>query len=135
MAGMKPQKPDVTGKVPERILVVDDYVELANGLANWLRRMGSEVEVAFDGFRCIAAAETFRPNLILLDIGLPDITGYEVAEQIRRQSWGKTMTLVAITTHKVGEERGRIRKSGFDAYLVKPLVYRQVQSLLAKYSD
>jgi two-component system, chemotaxis family, CheB/CheR fusion protein len=135
MAGMTPPKPDPAVKIPERILIVDDYVELANGLANWLRRLGSKVEVAFDGSRGIAAAETFRPNLILLDIGLPDITGYEVAERIRGQSWGKQMTLVAITAHKLGQERSRIQTSGFDAYLVKPLVYRQVQSLLTKYSE
>ncbi len=131
---MKPQNTEPTGKLPGRILVIDDYVELANGLANWLRRLGSKVEVAFDGSRGIATAATFRPNLILLDIGLPDITGYEVAEQIRSRSWGREMILVAITAHKVAEERSRIRASGFDAYLVKPLVYKQVQSLLAKYA-
>ncbi len=134
MAGIKPHKAESGAKLPERILVIDDYIELANGLANWLRRLGSNVEVAFDGSRGIAAAETFRPNLMLIDIGLPDITGYEVAERIRSKAWGKKMTLVAITAHKLGEERSRIRTSGFDAYLVKPLVYKQVQSLLTKYA-
>lgn len=71
--------------VVRRILIVDDYQISANGLAKWLRSLGNEVQVAFDGLHAIASAEKFRPDIILLDIGLPDINGYEVAENIRKK--------------------------------------------------
>jgi CheY-like chemotaxis protein len=117
--------------VVRRILIVDDYQISANGLAKWLRSLGNEVEVAFDGLYAIATAEKFRPDIILLDIGLPDINGYEVAENIRKKFWGRETILIAMTGHGQKEDRRRIQTSGFYAHLVKPLVYKQVLSLLA----
>ena len=133
MAGIKDEALNLTVIAPRRILIVDDCVDFAEGLAKWLRRLGNDVEVAFDGLEGIAAAETFRPDIILLDISMPRLNGYEVAERIRQQSWGKRMMLVALTGYKGRKERERIRK-GFDAHLVKPLIYKQVTALLASYS-
>jgi CheY-like chemotaxis protein len=133
MVGIKVEKPDLTVIVPRRILIVDDYVNFAEGLAKWLRCLGNDVEVAFDGLEGIEAAEKFRPDIILLDISMPKLNGYELAERIRQEPWGKHMMLVALTGYKGQEERERIRK-GFDAHLVKPLIYKQVAALLASYS-
>lgn len=116
-----------------RILVVDDYVDAANGLAKWLRHLGNDIAVTLDGLEGIQAAETFRPDIILLDISMPKLNGYEVAERIRQQPWGKRMMLVAVTGYKEDQERDRIRNL-FDAHLVKPLIYKQVTGLLATYS-
>jgi len=116
-----------------RILVVDDYVESAQGFAKWLRCFGSHVEVAFDGLEGLEAAERFRPDIVLLDIDMPKLNGYEVAKEIRQQPWGERMMLVAVTGYKEQRERERIRRL-FDAYLVKPLVYNQVAALLDSYS-
>jgi two-component system CheB/CheR fusion protein len=95
--------------------------------------MGNEVEVAFYGLHAIALAEKFHPEIILLDIGLPDIAGYEVAKRLHEMPWSRPMTLIAMTGHREKEDRRRIRTSGFHAHLVKPLVYKQVISLLASY--
>ena len=131
MVSIPAEKFDPKDVVPRRILIVDDHQISANGLAKWLRSLGNEVEVAFDGLHAIATAEKFRPDIILLDIGLPDINGYEVAENIRKKLWGQETILIAMTGHGQEEDRRRIRTSGFYAHLVKPLVYKQVLSLLA----
>lgn len=134
MAEAKRHKPDLTAVVPRRILVVDDFPTLTEGLAKWLRGHGHEVEVAFDGIEAIEAAERFRPHIILLDIGMPKLDGYETAQRIRQHAWGKKIVLVALTGYRGEEERKRIRDVGFDSHLVKPLVYKQVTALLASYS-
>jgi CheY-like chemotaxis protein len=133
MVGIENETPDLKMVIPRRILIVDDYTDLAEGLAKWLRSLGNDAKAAFDGIKGIKAAETFRPHIILLDIDMPKLNGYEVAERIRQQPWGKRMMLVALTGHRTQEDRERIRK-GFNAYLVKPLIYKQVAALLASYS-
>lgn len=104
-----------------RILIVDDYPNAAESLARWLRRLGNEVQTALDGFEAVAAAEAFRPQVVLLDLGMPKLNGYETAQRIRDQSWGKQMTLVALTGLGQEEDRERTREAGFDAHLVKPV--------------
>jgi CheY-like chemotaxis protein len=134
MIGLRPHKRDLTVVVPRRILVVDDFPTLTEGLAKWLRGQGHDVEVAFDGLQGIEVAGKFRPDIILLDINMPGIDGYEAAQRIRRQPWGKGMVLIALTGYGRQEDRTRIREVGFNAHLVKPLVYKQVAALLASYS-
>jgi CheY-like chemotaxis protein len=133
MVSPKVAQRDLTVVNPLRILVVDDFPTLTEGLSKWLRGLGHEVEVAFDGMQAIEAAETFRPDIVLLDINMPGLDGYETAQRIRRQSWGREMVLVALTGYGTQEDRSRI-KEVFDAHLVKPLVYKQVAALLASYS-
>jgi CheY-like chemotaxis protein len=113
---------------------VDDFPTLTEGLAKWLRSFGHEVAVAFDGLEGIEVAEKFRPHIILLDIGMPKLDGYETAERIRQKSWGKEIVLIALTGYRAEEDRKRIREVGFNAHLVKPLIYKQVAALLASYS-
>jgi CheY-like chemotaxis protein len=112
--------------------VVDDYPNAAESLAKWLRRFGNEVEVAFDGLEAIEAAQQFRPDVMLLDIGMPKLNGYETARRIRQQPWGKHMVLVALTGWGQEEDRKRTREAGFDLHLVKPVDHSQLAAFLAK---
>ena len=116
-----------------RILVVDDYPNAAEGLARWLRRMGNDVRTALDGAEGIQVAEEYRPDIVLLDLGMPKLGGYEAAEKIREQPWGKRMMLVALTGWAQEEEDKTVRKAGFDAHLVKPVDRKELAALLAKY--
>jgi CheY-like chemotaxis protein len=124
--------PDLKSGARRRILVVDDYPNAAESLARWLRRLNHEVEVAFDGLEGIEAAEKFRPEIILLDIGMPHLNGYEAAERIRQQPWSKRMVLIALTGWGQEADRERSREAGFDLHLVKPVDYAQLAAFLAE---
>jgi CheY-like chemotaxis protein len=132
---MKSHRPELTALIPRRILVVDDFASLTEGLANWLRGLGHEVALAFDGREGIEVAERFRPHIILLDIGMPHLDGYQMVQRIRQKSWGKEVVLIALTGYRAEEDRKRIREVGFNAHLVRPLVYKQVAALLANFSS
>jgi PAS domain S-box-containing protein len=114
-----------------RILVVDDNVDSARSLAMILRLMGSEVRAAHNGEEGLAAAEEFRPDLILMDIGMPRLNGYDAARRIRQQPWGRAMTLVALTGWGQEEDRRRSQEAGFDGHLVKPIEPAALERLLA----
>ena len=116
-----------------RILVVDDYPNAAEGLARWLRRMGNDVRTALDGIEGLQVAEQFRPEIVLLDIAMPKLGGYEAAERIRSQPWGERMMLVALTGWAEEKEEDSVRKGGFDAHLIKPIDRKQLAALIAKY--
>jgi PAS domain S-box-containing protein len=121
---------EYTSVMPRRILIVDDYPNAAESLARWLRRMGNEVEIALDGLQAVEAAERLRPEIVLLDIGLPKLNGYEVAKKIRSQSWGREMVLVALTGWGQEEDRHRTSVAGFDVHLVKPVDHVQLATVL-----
>jgi PAS domain S-box-containing protein len=104
-----------------RILVVDDNRDSATSLAMLLGAMGHEVRTAHDGIQGFAAADAFRAEVVLLDIGLPGMNGYDVAGKIRRQSWGERMVLIAVTGWGNERDRSRSREAGFDLHLVKPV--------------
>ncbi len=104
-----------------RVLVVDDNEDSAASLAMLLEMVGHEVRTAHDGEEALAAAEDFRPDVAFLDIGLPRMNGHEVAERIRRQPWGKDMTLIALTGWGQDSDRLRSKEAGFDRHLVKPV--------------
>lgn len=104
-----------------RILVVDDNRDSANTLATLLRITGNETRAAHDGVEAVEAASTFLPDVIVLDIGLPRLNGYEVAQTIRQHPWGKQMVLIALTGWGQQEDRQKSKAAGFDAHLVKPL--------------
>jgi PAS domain S-box-containing protein len=122
-------------KKRRRILVVDDYPTAAESLARRLKRFGNEVETALDGFEGIKQAEKFRPDIVLLDIGMPKLNGYKAAQSIREQPWGKDMVLIAITGWGQEEDRQRTREAGFDAHLVKPLDYTKLGELFEKFAS
>ena len=104
-----------------RILIVDDNEDGAESLAMLLQLDGHETHTAHDGVEAVDAAERLRPDVVLLDIGLPRLNGYEVCRRIREQPWGKDMVLVALTGWGQEEDRQRSREAGFDAHMVKPV--------------
>ena len=118
--------------VPRRILVVDDNKDSAESLAILLRLTGHEAHTAFDGDEAVERAAALRPDVVLLDIGLPVISGYDAARQIRAQPWGKHMVLVAMTGWGHDEDRQKSREAGFDAHLVKPVEHAVLAQLLAE---
>jgi signal transduction histidine kinase/CheY-like chemotaxis protein len=128
---LKSQEP-LVATVSRRILIVDDYPNVAESMARRLHLAGHEVKIALDGFQAIQAAENFRPEIILLDIGMPKLDGYETARRIRAQPWGIHIALVAVTGWGQEEDRRLSREAGFDAHLVKPVEKKELANLLAR---
>ena len=106
---------------PRRILVADDNVDAAEALALQLQLAGHDVRTAADGLQALEVAESFAPHVVLLDLGMPRMDGYETARRIRRLLWGKSATLVALTGWGQAQDRQRTSAAGFDAHLVKPV--------------
>jgi PAS domain S-box-containing protein len=116
----------------KRILVVDDNKDSAESLGLMLQVMGHEVATAHDGLAGVERAGTFRPDVILLDIGMPRLNGHEAACRIRQQEWGKNVFLIALTGWGQEEDRRRTKEAGFDEHLVKPVDPRDLLKLLAE---
>jgi CheY-like chemotaxis protein len=114
-----------------RILVVDDNHDSALSLAMMLSIMGHETRTAHDGESAVEAAETFLPEVILLDIGLPKLNGYEVAQRIRERPWGVSMFLIAVTGWGQDEDRQRSSEVGLNVHMVKPVEPSELEKLLA----
>jgi signal transduction histidine kinase/CheY-like chemotaxis protein len=114
-----------------RILVVDDNTDSAVSLAMLLRIEGNETFTAHDGVEAVAEAEKHRPDVILLDIGLPKMSGHEVCRHVRRQPWGQSIVLVALTGWGQEEDRRKSREAGFDGHLVKPVDFEKLSDLLS----
>ena len=106
-----------------RILVVDDNVDGADSLAVLLRLSGHEVSLAHDGLAALDVARAFRPEIVLLDIGLPGMDGYEVARRLRGNELTRDVILVAVTGYGRDEDRARSHEAGFDYHLVKPISF------------
>ncbi|MGH8615740.1 MAG: ATP-binding response regulator, partial [Gammaproteobacteria bacterium] len=115
-----------------RILVVDDNRDAAESLAMLLKLAGHQTHTAHDGLEAVEAAAAFRAEVILLDIGLPKLNGFETARKIREQPWGQGIVLVAVTGWGQEEDRRRSEEAGFDAHLVKPVDYATLTKLLAE---
>ena len=115
---------------PKRVLVVDDNRDSAASLAMMLRADGHTVEVAHDGELAVERAAEFRPNTVLMDIGLPGMNGFDACRRIRRQEGGDTIVIAAITGWAQPEDAARSRDAGFDAHLVKPVERSQLAALL-----
>ncbi len=117
-----------------RMLVVDDNVDAAESLALLLRELGHDVRTAHDGPTALEAALDCRPNVLLLDIGLPGLDGYEVAKRMRQQPVLQNVVLVAMTGYGKESDRLRAQEAGFDHHLVKPAKFEKVQQILASVS-
>ncbi|MDI1432455.1 hybrid sensor histidine kinase/response regulator [Polyangium sorediatum] len=115
---------------PRRILVVDDHADVAESLSMLLRIAGHEVHTALDGCAALEAARTFRPEVVLLDIGLPGMNGYEVASVLRRDPAQAETILIALTGYGHEEDRRRAREAGFTAHLVKPVDLATLERVL-----
>jgi PAS domain S-box-containing protein len=113
-----------------RLLVVDDNQDAADSLAMLLRMLGNEVHTAHDGLEAVGAAAVFLPDVVLLDIGLPKLNGYEAGRRIREQQ-GQGVVLVALTGWGQEEDRRRSKEAGFDHHMTKPVDFDALQKLLA----
>ncbi|HUE70436.1 MAG TPA: ATP-binding protein [Pirellulaceae bacterium] len=116
-----------------RILVVDDNEDSADIMGMLLRLKGNDIRIAHDGLAALEAAETFHPEFVLLDIGLPKLNGYEVARRVRQQPWGRDVILVALTGWGQDEDRVRSLEAGFNFHMVKPVALAALEELLAGY--
>jgi signal transduction histidine kinase len=114
-----------------RILIVDDYEDSAICLGLMLKIMGHETLTAHDGHEAVEAAATFRPDVMLLDIGLPKLNGYEVCRHIREQPWGERMVLIALSGWGQEEDKLRSKEAGFNFHMVKPVDPAALEKLLA----
>jgi PAS domain S-box-containing protein len=114
-----------------RVLVVDDNLDQAQSAALLLRASGHEVRVAFSGTTALEVALEFQPNVVLLDIGLPEMDGYEVAQHLRQNPQTKHVCLVALTGYGQDTDRQRSAAVGFDAHLVKPVDPRKLEGILS----
>ena len=113
-----------------KILVTDDSQDGADSLAFLLKAAGHEVFTAYDGRTAIRLAEELAPDVVLLDIGMPEVSGYDVARAIRREAWGRNMRLIALTGWGQAEHRRRSIEVGFDDHLVKPVELDVLENLL-----
>lgn len=118
-----------------RILVADDFPQSAETLARLLEKDGNEVQIAEDGVAAVAAAAEFLPDIVLMDIAMPRLDGYQAAKRIRQQPWGKQMVLIALTGWGQQQDRRRTQEAGFDAHLTKPINYDTIMSVLANLSN
>lgn len=117
---------------PMRVLIVDDNEDAAQSLAMLLELHGHEVQTAHTGQQARAAVEGFHPDIAFLDIGLPDMTGYELAGLLRAQPELAHTRLVALTGWGTAEDRERTRRAGFDTHLTKPVDFDHLQEVLAE---
>jgi CheY-like chemotaxis protein len=122
---------EVTRTTARRILVVDDNRDSAASLAMLLKMAGNETCMTHDGLDAVRLAEQFRPDVVLLDIGLPKLNGFDVCRRIREQPWGKDLMLIALTGWGQQEDRIKSKDAGFDAHMVKPVDYTALMQLLA----
>ena len=112
--------------------MVDDNKDSADSLGMLLQLSGNTIFTAYDGLEALDAAATFLPDVILLDIGLPKLNGYEVARRIREQPWGREMMLIALTGWGQDEDRRLSGEAGFDFHLVKPVDLAALEKLVDK---
>jgi PAS domain S-box-containing protein len=130
-----PASTDSVAVGAQRVLVADDNIDNAETLATLLRINNHEVRLAHDGLAALEAAEQFRPDLLLLDIGMPKLDGYGVCRRLREQPWGKELTIAALTGWGQDEDRRKTHEAGFDAHLVKPVNYSTISYLLSEKAE
>lgn len=109
---------------------MDDNIDVANSMMMVLEKAGHSVEVAFNGEEGLEKAERLKPQLVLMDLGMPGMNGYEVCQHLRARSWGQRSRIVAISGWGQPEDRERSRSAGFDEHLVKPIESHTVDRLL-----
>jgi CheY-like chemotaxis protein len=130
----RPERGDGSGDgnfAAHRILVVDDSRDAADSLAILLQSLGADVRTAGDGPTALDELETYRPSVVLLDIGMPGMDGLEVARRARQTPERRNLTLIALTGWGQEEDRRRSREAGFDHHLVKPVDLEELGQLLA----
>jgi PAS domain S-box-containing protein len=134
LAETGPMADDPKPRAGLKILVVDDNRDAADTCATLLELSGYQVQTAYDGQAALELAELFRPHALLLDIGLPDFSGYELAQKVRAAPWGSDTLLIALTGWGQGEDKRRALEAGFAHHLTKPVAPETVESLLRTWS-
>lgn len=119
----------VNEKKIKRVLIIDDNPEVADTLAQWLSLAGHDVYTAYTGAEAIEKLPLFKPEIVLLDIGLPDINGYEVAKRLRALADVPPFTLVAVTGYGHPSDSDVFRSAGFDEYFSKPMHSSKLKSI------
>ena len=114
-----------------RVLVVDDNVDTATSLSMLLQKAGHDAHTAYEGLEALSLADELRPDVILLDVGLPRLNGYDVCRRIRERPWARNTVIVAVTGWGQEEDRRRSADAGFDAHLVKPPEYAALMRVIA----
>jgi CheY-like chemotaxis protein len=130
-ASPRSRKPAPAAKAPARILVVDDLAASAETLMTLLEMEGFQVRIASEGMTALKIAEEFKPDVVLLDIGLPGMNGFEVAHRLRTLPESRDALLIALTGYGEAESRSRSAQAGFDFHMVKPADVNLLLSMLA----
>jgi CheY-like chemotaxis protein len=123
-----PERPATTAV--RRVLIVDDNEDAATSLAMLLKVMNCDARVAHGGFEALEIAPEFRPELVLLDLGMPKLNGYDTCRRMRAEPWGRTSKIVALTGWTKAESDLRAEEAGFDEHLVKPADRATLRKLL-----
>jgi CheY-like chemotaxis protein len=128
---MSPATDSQAESLPQRrILIVDDNKDSADSLALLLEITGNQTYMAHDGLEAVEAIEKHRPEVVLLDIGLPKLDGHEVCRRVREQPWGKDIVVIALTGWGQEDDRRKSEEAGFNGHLVKPVDYDKLLKLL-----
>jgi CheY-like chemotaxis protein len=115
-----------------RVLLVDDSIETAQAMSMLLEALGHVVRTTHDGSQALAVVADFRPDIVILDIGLPGMSGFELAQALRARSETKEALLIALTGYGSDEDQQRSRDAGFDHHLVKPVQFDALEALIAQ---
>jgi PAS domain S-box-containing protein len=128
---LEPQPTPMAAPRQRRVLVVDDNEDAAISLAMLLDMSGNETHLAHDGVQALEAAEKLRPDVVLLDIGMPRMNGHEVCRRMRSQPWGRDLKVIALTGWGQDQDRKKSREAGFDGHLVKPVDPEKLTEVIA----
>jgi CheY-like chemotaxis protein len=128
----EPEAAPTEAEPKQRILVVDDNRDSANSMALMLKLLGNEVRTANDGVQAVELAESFRPEVVLMDVGMPQLNGYEATRRIKKHQWGKKLIIVALTGWGQDRDRLESQAAGCDGHLVKPVTLDSLQKLLTE---
>jgi PAS domain S-box-containing protein len=123
--------PSAEAAVSKRVLIADDNLDAAESLQLWLQLAGHDVQIAGNGMEALRVAADFKPDVALLDLGMPGLSGFDVARRIRDSAWGSDMVLVALTGWGQDEDRKQSAEAGFDHHLTKPIAPEAIESLIA----
>jgi CheY-like chemotaxis protein len=115
--------------------VVDDNLDSATSMAMMLKLLGNEVVTANDGIEAVEAADAFRPEVVLMDVGMPRLNGLNAVRRIRQQSWGQDVVIIALTGWGHEGDRALSKEAGCDGHLVKPVNLPDLEKLMAQLTD
>jgi CheY-like chemotaxis protein len=126
----QPHEQSAAPPAPHRILIADDNADSAESMGMLLRLMGNDVRIASDGLDAVEQAAEFQPDIVLMDIGMPRLDGYEAARRIRNQGWSRDTLMVAVTGWGPSDDSEEATAAGFDRHFTKPLDPAELRRLV-----